>query len=297
MKIIDAHAHIYERLTGFGPNGEARAIGGGMIEWASGKRERLLHPEHGDTGFSPEKLIELMDEGNIERAVILQGSNYGFQNSFIAESVARYPDRFTGAGTFDPYCAKADDIFTNLTENWGFQNMKFEISQGFGLTGYHPDLDINGPLFDRYFSMCEERGITVTVDTGTWGTASFQIEGLIDMLSRHKNLTFVIAHSLFPSISDDNNDARLEYIKRLAGENVHFDVANLHLAKDTQYAYMRKVMDIVGADHMIWGTDCPWALQFWSFSELVGFVCNSGYFSQEELTQLMHDTAVRVYHM
>ena len=54
MKIIDAHAHIYERLTGFGPRGEARAIGGGMVEWATGKREQFLRPEHGDTGFAPE---------------------------------------------------------------------------------------------------------------------------------------------------------------------------------------------------------------------------------------------------
>ena len=295
MKVIDAHAHIYERLTGFGPKGEARAIGGGMVEWATGQREQMLRPEHGDTGFSPEKLIELMDEGGIEHAILLHGSNYGFQNSYTAEAVARYPDRLTGSGTFDPYCAKADAIFTNLTENYGFKNLKFEISQGYGLTGYHPDLDINGKLFDRYFSMCEERDITVTVDTGTWGTDSFQIDGIMDMLSRHKDLTFVVAHSLFPTVSDNHNEERLEYIKKLSGENVYFDVANLHLAKDTQYAYMRQVMDIVGADHMTWGTDCPWVFLLWSYAELVDFVCNSGYFSETELNHLMHDTAARIY--
>lgn len=81
MKIIDAHAHIYERLTGFGPKGEARAIGNGMVEWATGQREQFLLPEHGD---------------------------------------------------------------------FGFKTLKFEISEIYGLTGYHPDLTIDGPVFAPY---------------------------------------------------------------------------------------------------------------------------------------------------
>ena len=286
MKIIDAHAHIYERLTGFGPRGEARAIGGAMVEWATGKREQFLNPAHGDKEFLPEKLIELMDEGGIERAVILQGSNYGFQNSFIAESVAKYPDRFVGAGSFDPYAKWADDIFVNLTENLGFKNIKFEISEIYGLMGYHGDLDINGKTFDRYFSMCEEKGLTVT------------IEGIIDMLSRHKNMTFVVAHTLFPSGSDGNNAARLEYVKRLAGENVYFDVANLHSWKDTtRHEYIRAAMDIVGADHMMWGTDCPGAFMRYTYKDLAEFYTKSGYYSEAELAHLMHDTAQKVYQM
>ncbi|MBQ2773190.1 MAG: amidohydrolase, partial [Clostridia bacterium] len=83
MDIVDAHAHIYERLTGFGPRGEARAIGAGMVEWATGEHERFLREVDGDTGFSPERLLELMDEGGVSHAILLQGSNYGFQNSYI----------------------------------------------------------------------------------------------------------------------------------------------------------------------------------------------------------------------
>lgn len=70
MEIIDAHAHIYERLTGFGPRGEARAIRDGMVEWATGERERFLREVDGDTGFSPERLLQLMEESNIYRAQI-----------------------------------------------------------------------------------------------------------------------------------------------------------------------------------------------------------------------------------
>lgn len=296
MKIIDAHAHIYERLAGFGPRGEARAIGNGMVEWANGETEQLLRPEHGDKAFLPETLIRLMDEGGVSRAVILQSPNYGFQNGFIAEAVSRYPDRLVGAGAFDPYCATAEDIFANLTEQLGFRIVKFDLSYDFGLTGYHPDLNVNGALFDRYLSECEEKGIAVTMDTGTWGTASFRIDDLIAMLSRHKNLTFIVAHMLFPSNIDGNNTARLDYVKRLASDNVYFDTASLQTFENTMhFPYIRAVMDIVGADHMMWGSDCPGVFKHHDYAKLIRTVCECGYFTEAELAHLLHDTALTVY--
>ncbi|MBQ6830635.1 MAG: amidohydrolase [Clostridia bacterium] len=296
MNVIDAHAHIYEQLSGFGPRGEAYAIGGGMVEWANGEREQLLRPEHGDKGFLPETLIALMDEAQVERAVLLQSHNYGLQNRFVAEAVTRFPDRLIGAGAFDPYCAHADAIFANLTENLGFTHLKFDLSQDFGIAGYHPDFSINSARFDRYFSLCEERGITVTTDTGTWGASSYRPDEMAQMLARHPRLTFVVAHTFFPSNVDDHNNKRLESIKRLAHDNVFFDTASLHPTENGEhFAYLRTVMDIVGADHMMWGSDCPGVFRTWNYADLIRSVCKCGYFSEKELASLMHDTAARVY--
>lgn len=135
MEFIDAHAHVYERLIGFGPHGEARAIGDGMVEWATGNKERFLRKGHGDYGFSYDMLLSLMDEGGISHAVLLQGSNYGFQNSYTAEAVKKHPKRFTGAGTFDPYAKSANEIFKNLADNLKFKILKFELSECYGLVG------------------------------------------------------------------------------------------------------------------------------------------------------------------
>ncbi|MBP3397207.1 MAG: amidohydrolase [Clostridia bacterium] len=297
MEIIDAHAHIYERLTGYGPQGEARAIGGGMVEWATGKREQFLRPEDGDTGFAPERLLQLMDEGGIDRAVLMQACNYGFQNSFVAETVRKYPHRFVGAGALDPYCAAAADIFKNLTEDLGFRILKFEISAEYGLTGYHPDLAVDGPLFAPHLARAAELGLTVTVDTGIMGTASFQTEGLCRIRDRHPDLTLVVAHTLFPSPADGRNEERLAWVRRLAGENVYFDVANLALHREPQRDYVRAAMDIVGADHMMWGTDCPGVFRKRSYRELVADVSDRDRFSETELTALLGGTAKRVYQM
>ena len=48
--IIDAHAHIYEYCRPYGPRGEGRAIGGGLIQWPNGKVERFFPERYGDCG-------------------------------------------------------------------------------------------------------------------------------------------------------------------------------------------------------------------------------------------------------
>ena len=56
-------------------------------------------------------------------------------------------------------------------------------------------------------------------------------------------------------------------------------------------------MDIVGADHMMWGTDCPGAFIRYTYRDLAEYYTESGYYSDAELEHLMHDTAVKVYKM
>ncbi len=289
MEIIDAHAHIYERLSGFGPRGEARPIGEGFVEWATGEKEPFLKAEHGEYRFTPEKLIELMDEGGVSHSVLLQGSNYGFQNSYTAEAVRKYPDRFTGAGTLDPYAEKGEEIFENLTNNLNLKILKFELSETYGLMGYHPDLKVDGEIFDKYFSLCEENGITVVLDTGVMGTKSFQIEEINEVAKRHKNLTIVIAHTLFPK-NDGNNYKRLELIKMLKKDNVFFDIA-----RAVDFDYLRSVISILGSDRLAWGSDCPGIFITCSYAEQIDYICNSGRFTSNELENIMSKTARSIY--
>ena len=114
MMVIDAHAHIYEILKGYGAKGEFRPLGGGKGIWATGKIEQFFPAEYGDTGFYAETLIKLMDEGGIDRSVLLQGGNYGFHNDYMAEAASKYPERLTAVGAIDPYAVYADEIFNNF---------------------------------------------------------------------------------------------------------------------------------------------------------------------------------------
>ena len=293
--VIDAHAHVYERLTGFGPKGEARAIGGGMVEWATGDREPFLRPEHGDYGFSYDTLVSLMDEGGIDRAVLLQGSNYGFQNSYTREAVRKYPDRFVGAGTLDPYAAHAERIFENIVDGLGFRILKLEMSRTFGLCGYHPGFSIDSDVVAPILAEAERRGVTLTLDTGMITTESFQPDAICRVRDRYPELKMVLAHTLFPR-EDGRNPERLDLLGKLRGANVYYDVANCQLHLPSQRDYLRAAMDIVGADRIMWGTDCPGIFMKRSYRELVEDVCDTERFEPEELDLVLSGVAKKVYH-
>ncbi|MBR7094840.1 MAG: amidohydrolase [Clostridia bacterium] len=293
MEIVDAHAHVYERLAGFGPRGEGRAVGGGVMEWATGEREQFLRPEDGDLGFSYDRLVERMDEAGISRAVLLQCCNYGFANGYVAEAVTAYPDRFLGVGVLDPFCGRAADIFRHLTETKGFSAVKLDLSERFGLVGYHPELAVDGEVCEFLFSLAEERGVPVTLDTGPLGTRSLDPEAIARVLDRHPRLTLVLAHALFPSPTDGRNGERLAILRSLAGADLYVDTASLAIDTPAVQAYLRAATDLLGVDRVMFGTDVPGALKARSYATMVDAV--RPLFSTEELPLVLGQNALRVY--
>lgn len=73
LKIIDGHVHLVEKIAGFCRRGELRANGDIM---------KLIPRGYGDKDFTGEALIRLMDDNDIEKAALMQGSLYGFQNEY-----------------------------------------------------------------------------------------------------------------------------------------------------------------------------------------------------------------------
>ena len=91
MKKIDAHAHIFERIASFGKCGELRPIGNGVCRWANGDEMAIIPKGYGDKEFMAETLLKIMDEEDVEKAILLQGSLYGFQNEYAMETAEKYP--------------------------------------------------------------------------------------------------------------------------------------------------------------------------------------------------------------
>ncbi len=300
MLIVDGHAHIYEILRGFGPLGECRAIGGGRGRWPTGVETQFFPPKYGDLGFSAEALLDVMNANGVDKAVLLQASNYGFQNDYTAEVVKKYPDRFAGVGTLDPYCAKAPEILEHLIARLGFKSLKFEISSAWGLTGYHPDLRLDGKMLAPVFERAAQDDIAVAIDMGCMGTKSFDIPALIKVLKRHPKLTMVMTHLLFPC-NDGKNSARLEMLKAMKCDRLYFDIANLPPMVDEPYPYVSQqqficqAKGIIGAEHMIWGTDLPGVLNNYAYAQLRDYLFDDRVFNPSELEGVMGRNACRVY--
>ena len=297
--IIDAHAHVYETLRPYGPRGEGRALGGGLLQWPDGTVERFFPERYGDRGFLAETMLALMRENAVDKAVLLQAPNYGFQNSYVAEVVKTYPDKFVGACAFDPYAARAMELFRSFTDESNYRIVKFEISESWGLSGIHPELSLASPRFEPVWEWAQRRGVTVVVDTGPRGDINWRTDTIARIMKCYPELRLVIAHALFPR-ADGCNDMRLRMLEAVAGANCYFDIANL-IPGDEEYpypellAYLRRLVDLVGADHVMWGSDLPGVLCRYDYRALYSYLADGGVFSAAELALIQGGTAEKLY--
>jgi len=301
MKIIDAHIHICQNLNGFGAKGELRCVGGGFVEYADGSRFQMFPEELGETGVTPEAVIALMDREGVEKAVMLQGNFIGPQNLYTWDAMQKYPERFTGAACYDPFCRKYEDVRRHLFEELGFKIVKFEVSDGSGLMSYHREIALDGDIMEEQLTYAEEHGLTAVFDIGRRGGCCWQPQALSRAVRRHPGLQFVICHLLAPQGRSYENEWR-EAIQTLNLENVAFDLASLSAnQRPESYPYptavwfIREAMRILGAGRMMWGSDLPSNLCRDSYRHLFDYILTEGTFTESEKADMLWRTAERIY--
>lgn len=298
--IIDSHAHIFEHFSGIGARGEVRAIGDGCVRFLDGTQQRIIPQGLGDTGFCVETLLEQMDRGHIDKAILLHGLLYGLQNEYVYECVKKYPDRLKGSGSLDPCIAEADKIIDRLLHHFGFDILKFELSSGAGMTGLHPDLKINGKEFERIYEQVEKSNVTIVFDIGSRGMQSFQVEELLEAAAHHPEIKFVVCHLL----AEDGKNRKLweNDMHRLAKrENIWYDITAVPWNMKESYPYpksyecIKAAKNIVGSGRLIWGSDVPQLLVVGSYEELYDFLLKGDGFLPSELDDLFYRTSQTVY--
>jgi predicted TIM-barrel fold metal-dependent hydrolase len=299
MRLLDAHCHVFEYLSSYRGEGEIRAIGGGKARWANGQVVSMIPPGLGDKGFETETLVNFLEEKGVEKAILLQGSFYGFHNEYVAEAMHNYPDKFLGAGTFDPFASYADQIYDRLTKELGFRVIKFETSTGGGLMSIHETYDLF-EVFDPIVEKMEKNGQVLVLDIGSPGMTSFQPEAVAKLAAKYPGVNMIICHLLAPTLKDEK--ALCEALKILKADNIWFDLAAVPFnVKPESYPYptgqkyIAMAKEIVGAEKLIWGTDVPSVLVHDSYEDLLTFVTESEIFTEDELKGVVYENAIEAY--
>lgn len=298
MKIIDAHSHIFNVLAGFGAKGELRAIGDGQAIWADGTEINMIPKGYGEYNFTVESLLSIMDANNVEKAVLLQGGFYGFQNQYVNQAINQHPTRFTGAFTFDPFCKNAESIAKKYLEEENFQIVKFELSTGAGLMSYHEKFEIDNDRMMYFYDMMACNNVTLVLDLGSPGMESFQIDAVKRIANKYKNMNIVICHLLAPTLNDKNELKKALTVLKL--DNVYFDLSAIpwnvypeQYPYKTGQEYFIMAKNIVGSKKLLWGSDVPSPLTRDSYKHLWDYlknVCN-----EEELNEIMYLNSQHVY--
>jgi L-fuconolactonase len=241
-KIIDIHPHIVSEDTVRYP---VTPIGGTRSEWSKERSATL------------EELITAMDEAGVDMAAIVHSSTtYGFNNDYVADSIARYPRRFTGV------------FSVNITEADAPERMRYWYGKGMtGMRIYARGsvmkeawLELDDPRTLPAWECANELGISVATNMHGTGPGLLQIKNI---LRRFPALKLIIDHMGRPQVDDGPPYEAAKETYTLA------DFPNCYLkftpsalktmikGKADTDTLMPKLVGIFGANRIAWGSNFP----------------------------------------
>ena len=233
--IIDTHVHIWEIDPPRYP------IGPTAPGWTS------LPDEPG----TAEQLLADMAANGVDRAVLVQTSWSTWDNGYIADSVARFPDRFIGHGLIDPQNPDNADQARYWVKARGLAGFRFHPM-------YYPNEQIlltaqNEPLWE------EIAALDVVIQFHTFAAQAGQIAVLA---GRYPHLRLIIDHMGYPQVNEP--PAAFQPILDLARfDNIYFKLSDVHGRSQQGFPYVdvhpfiEQLLHAFGVDRTLWGTGYP----------------------------------------
>jgi predicted TIM-barrel fold metal-dependent hydrolase len=238
--IVDIHPHVISTDNNRFP---LAPLGGKQSTWSV------------ERPTPHEALVAAMKEAGVDKAAIVHASTaYGYDNSYVAEAIAKYPGRFTGVFSIDVLAPDA------------VEKMKLWIGKGFsGMRLFTTGSTMPGQAtwFDdpRSFPAWEYAGkanIPVCMQMTPQGFP--QLRGLIE---RFPNVRMILDHLARPKLVDGPPYAAdHEFLELAKYPTVFLKLTPLNVApadwgKATPQTWFRTLIDRFGADRIAWGSNFP----------------------------------------
>jgi L-fuconolactonase len=237
---IDIHPHVISTDTERYPNAP---VGGHKSDWS---RERPV---------SMEQMIAAMDQAGIAKSVLVQASTcYGHDNSYMADAVAAYPNRFTGVFSIDVLAPDAPEKI----RHWVGRRLTGMRLFTAGSTMPNQADWVDAPRSFPAWECAGELGIPVCMQMTVKA-----IPQLIRMLERFPNVRVILDHLAKPTLSDGPPYTGASDVFRLADyKNLYLKltprtVAEAQTGKAAHATFFPLLVSKFGASRIAWGSNYP----------------------------------------
>ncbi|WP_111497404.1 amidohydrolase family protein [Marinobacter bohaiensis] len=239
-EIIDIHPHIISTDTDRYPIAPQH---GHRSKWST-KRPATF-----------EQLVSEMDEAGVAKAAIVHSSTtYGHNNAYVADCVARQPNRFAGVYSFD---LLAPDALETM-EYWRARGMGgIRLFTG-GATHQTDGSWLVNPATFPVWERCAELGMTMVIQTTPAG-----LDMVAELAERFPKVRIALDHCGRPVLEDGPPYTACQKLFELARfDNVYlkitpktFDLAQA--APGGAEAFFPHLVSVFGADHLAFGSNYP----------------------------------------
>jgi L-fuconolactonase len=238
--VIDVHPHVISSDVARYPR---EPLGGSQSDWS---RERPV---------SAEAMIAAMDEAGVSRSALVQaGTCYGYDNSYLADAVASFPERFAGVFSVDVFRPDACDRIAHWMAR-GLSGLRVFIA---GHTMAAKDARLDDPKSFPAWDLASELGITVSVQLRAAG-----IPQLETVLRRFPRVRILLDHMARPATEDGppySAAASLFALARYPSLFLKLTTHNVREArkgKATPETFFSRVVAEFGASRVAWGSNYP----------------------------------------
>jgi len=238
--VIDIHPHIISTDTRRYP---LSPLGGKQSGWSR------------DRPVTFEQLVAAMDEAGVAKAAIVHAStSYGYDNSYVADSVASRPERFTGVFSVDVLAPDAPERIRYWVGK-KLSGLRL-FTTGSTMPGQAPWLA--DPRLLTAWECAGELGIPISMQM-----TSAAIPQLTKLLTRYPQIRVIIDHLMKPPVEDGPPYTGASFLFELARyENVYLklttrNVMEARRGKATPETFFGRLVQEFGASRIAWGSNYP----------------------------------------
>lgn len=300
--VVDIHIHIFNRINGKMKEGLTSSMDFGRIK-SNDRVIQFMPPYFKETAFQADTIIELMDFTGIDKAILLQNPVIGTVNDEINEAILKYPDRFAGTIQVDPLDPEAVNIIKKYSSNPRQNILKFEMSDGWGWSGIHKGLTLENDAFIPIWRLASEIGLQVIIDPGRPNNAGYQVEALDRITEKYPDITFILEHLGGMNKENIHNKKRwLEMIKLGRKDNIYLGITSIGAGLREDFPcrmaleLLKESFEIVGAEKLLWGSDLPSNLKFYTYKQMADIILSyADFLNLEEKKMIMSGNAMRIF--
>lgn len=267
FKIIDSHCHIF-------PDKIAQKATD-SIDIFYGISETGVINGCGFVGTA-KALINQCDSVGVDKCLVTSVATTPHHaqsiNSFIASEVKLFPERFIGFGSLHPDSETLEEDTEHLIE-LGLKGVKL-----------HPDIQnfkVDDPKVIKVFEICNKKNLPVLLHTGDSRYDNSNPDRVEKILKLFPDLIIIGAHFGGWSMWDKAPEILCKY------KNFYVDTCSSFYALSKERA--REIINIYGADRVIFGTDFP----MWKQDEELEFLFSLG-LSENDLKCILHDNLAKI---
>lgn len=287
--IIDAHSHLWLKQDAVVEGLPIRTLENGRSLFM-GEVRQMLPPFMTDGVNSAEVFLSNMDYAQVSAAVVTQEFIDGFQNDYLAEVTARYPDRFFVCGMCEfrkpGYLDQARQLIAQ-----GFRGIKIPAQR---LLLKEGRVRLNCEEMMQMFHLMEQNRVLLSIDMADGDT---QVGELEEVIQECPKLKVAIGH--FGMVT---RPQWKEQIKLARHPHVRIESGGITwLFNDEFYPFkgavraIREAAELVGFEKLMWGSDYPRTITAITYRMSYDFVSKSDELTEREKALFLGENARSFY--